>query len=245
MPGDHSGRLLEGNWGPITQAVGLLRTTPENAVASFMDWKRPLVAEYRATIDCREVAGNLDELFAGLLPLQSPQPDRYLFLPTANTEWTAVYDNDKMGSEPHSLTAALHRRFGFETIEVISIPHTITSDKMRGRYGCIALIYHHAGGERWVRAMNDGRWHFGTTGDPLPFEDLQAYQRPRHRDRFTHDMLADYLAALDLHPFDVDFYAPGGVGTIVEEVNQNFPRKHWTLAQARSGIEETDTPILT
>lgn len=244
MPDDHSGLLFSGAWGPITQAVGLLRATPEHAVTSFVEWKRPLVAEYGAMMRRREVTGGLDELLAALLPLQSPQPDRYLLLPTANPEWTAVYDNDRMGSEPHSLTAALHRQFGFETIEIVSIPHTITPDRMRGKYGRVAFVYHHATGERWVRAMNDGRWRFGTVGDPLPFEDLQAYQRPRHQDRFTHRMLVDYLAALDLHPFDVDFYAPSGVGTIVEELDQDFPRKHWTLAQARSGIEETDTPVL-
>lgn len=246
MSDDHFARLLLGGaWGPVTRAVGLLRAAPAKAVTDFMEWKRPLVAEYGATIRSRRVTGSsLEDLFTALLPLQSPQPDRYLLLPTTNPEWTAIYDNYWKGTEPHSLTAALHDLVGYETIEVISIPHTITADRMRGRYGCVAFIYHHTTGERWVRVMNDGRWRFTTVGDPLPFEDLSAYQRPRQRDRFTHTMLNDYLASLDLHPFSTDFYVTEAGATIVEELDQEFPRKHWTLSEARAGIEDTDTPVL-
>lgn len=57
----------------------------------------------------------------------------------------------------------------------------------------------------------DGRWEFYQSGEPLPFEDLEAYQRRRVRDRFTPEMLEAYSAALGLRPFDADFYLATGI----------------------------------
>jgi hypothetical protein len=52
--------------------------------------------------------------------------------------------------------------------------------------------------------MNDGgRWDFSAEGNPLPFEAMAAYGRRRIRDRFTAEMLYDYLEALGV-PFNTD-----------------------------------------
>ena len=51
----------------------------------------------------------------------------------------------------------------------------------------------------WVSEEEDvGRWHFGTDGEVQPYEDVEAYRRRRHTDRFTEQMLIDYAATVGL-----------------------------------------------
>ena len=73
-------------------------------------------------------------------------------------------------------------------------------------------IYDSGRATRHIQASDqDGRWEFDQSGEPLPFEDLEAYQRRRVRDRFTPEMLEAYCAALGLRPFDPDFYLASGI----------------------------------
>lgn len=66
-----------------------------------------------------------------------------------------------------------------------------------------------------IVAMDDGgRWSFETSGDPLPFERLDAYERPRKRDRFPPELLHEYLLALG---------APAGA-VVVERRRGRFRR---------------------
>jgi len=87
--------------------------------------------------------------------------------------------------------------------------------------------------------MNDGgRWVFGQSGEPFPFEKLEHYQARRVRDRFTFDMLKDYLRHLGLSPFEEDFYLPAGAPAwLVEKTGPVVPaHKEYTLAQARENF---------
>jgi len=64
---------------------------------------------------------------------------------------------------------------------------------------------------RSIYAANDGgRWVFGHFGEPFAFEQVEKYQERRVRDRFTFEMLKDYLRHLGLSPFEEDFYLPPG-----------------------------------
>lgn len=236
--------LLLGAWAPITRAVGLIKAPPQVALDAIRTWKTPLVAEYGATVEVETRTGRIEEGLRALLPLQSPQPDRYLVLPTANPDWTAVYDNDKNGTEPHSLVFSMWDLFGLEAIEVIDVPHTIDTARDRGRYGCTAFVSWGPAGERWIRVMYDGKWGFTNVGDPLPFEDVAAYSRPRVRDRFTRELLTSYMDALGLNPFESQFYCPDGRFTLLRERGQRFPVRHWTLQDARAGVIDLAVPRL-
>ncbi len=64
---------------------------------------------------------------------------------------------------------------------------------------------------RALAASNDGgRWVFDQEGEPFAFEQVEQYQARRVRDRFTFEMLKDYLRHLGLSPFEEDFYLPPG-----------------------------------
>jgi hypothetical protein len=62
---------------------------------------------------------------------------------------------------------------------------------------------------RSIAAANDGgKWTFVAAGSPLPLEDESSYRVRTIRDRFTHEMLTGYLAALGVRAFEEDFYRP-------------------------------------
>jgi hypothetical protein len=61
--------------------------------------------------------------------------------------------------------------------------------------------------------FDSGRWRFLTSGMPQPFEDLGAYRRRHIPERFTRQMLLDYLDALGIRADDPDFYTEGVLAT--------------------------------
>jgi hypothetical protein len=84
-------------------------------------------------------------------------------------------------------------------------------------------------------ASSLGRWVFDECGEPFPFEKLEQYQARRVRDRFTFDMLKEYLLHLGLSPFEESFYLPSGVPAwLVERTGPTVPNhEEFTLAQVR------------
>jgi hypothetical protein len=57
---------------------------------------------------------------------------------------------------------------------------------------------------RSIAAANDGgEWVFETTGTPLPFERADQYTRRRKSERFTPELLYEYLRRLEV-PIDVE-----------------------------------------
>jgi hypothetical protein len=92
---------------------------------------------------------------------------------------------------------------------------------------------------RVVSASNDGGpWVFQQSGEPFPFEKLERYQARKVRDRFTFDMLKEYLQHLGLSPFDEHFYLPEGSSAWLVEKTGSLvrARKEYTLAQAREDL---------
>jgi len=90
---------------------------------------------------------------------------------------------------------------------------------------------------RALTAANDGgRWVFVQSGEPFPFEQVEQYQARRVRDRFTFDMLKDYLRHLRLAPFEEDFYLPPGSPAWLVQKTGPFTTvgREYTLEQARA-----------
>jgi hypothetical protein len=77
---------------------------------------------------------------------------------------------------------------------------------------------------------------FGHSGEPFPFEQVERYQERRVRDRFTFEMLKDYLRHLGLSPFEEDFYLPQGSSAWLVQKTGPFTTvgREYTLEQARA-----------
>lgn len=82
-----------------------------------------------------------------------------------------------------------------------------------GRYGSTALQVFDPQGEyeRTIFSTNDGgKWVFEESGERYDFENVEAYKARLKKDRFTPEMLADYLENLGIKGFKPDFYSPKG-----------------------------------
>ena len=124
---------------------------------------------------------------------------------------------------------------------MVAVPNTIRKDK--GRFGAVMLEMYGPHRTAWlnsvraVGASNDGgRWVFDQFGEPFPFEKVEQYQARKVKDRFTFDMLKEYLRHLGLSPFEEDFYLPEGAPAWLSERKGPVLPTHqeYTLAQARA-----------
>jgi hypothetical protein len=231
--------LLADRFAPITKEIGFLECDREKVVSFFVGWQNSVVLPTTGrTAVTRGVVGSFEAALAGLLPLTTPRPVRYLFMPT-QSGWTAHVNNFRLGTD-NSSTSYLARSLGCRGLRVVATPHTMRKQgsEHRGRWGATILeIYaprevkiHNT--LRSVYAANDGgRWVFGADGEVQPFENTDAYAQPRVRDRFTPELLRDYCVALGVRPFDDSFYMPDGSATLVEEIGR-MPSRHTTYTLA-------------
>ncbi len=224
---------------PSLREMGFLETDAEHAARAFAAWQAGLQAPRGIAVEVRPVSGSLEQALSSLLPMTSPETRRYLFIPT-RSPWTAYVENGWGGTDAASAMSYMARTLGCRGMRVVAVPHTLRKDK--GRYGAVMLeVYgpHRTAWLNYVRtlgASNDGgRWVFDQSGEPFPFEKLEQYQARRVRDRFTFDMLKEYLRHLGLSPFEEDFYLPQGTPAwLVEKTGTFVPAQtEYALAQAR------------
>jgi hypothetical protein len=239
MTENMKGLLLEDRWAPVTSELGFLETDAEHAARAFAAWQGGLMAPRGIAVAVRPVSGPLEQALSALLPLTGGERRRHLFMPT-RSPWTAYVDNAWQGTDAASAMAYMARTLGCRGMRVVAVPQTLRGDK--GRYGAVMLEVYGPRQTDWLNylrtlyAANDGgRWVFGQSGEPFAFEKLEQYQARRVRDRFTLDMLKEYLHHLGLSPFEEDFYLPRGTAAwLVEKTGPVVPtHKEYTLAQAR------------
>jgi len=242
MTENMKGLLLDDRWAPVTSEMGFLETDAEHAARAFAAWQAGLLASRGVAVEVRPVRGSLEQALSSLLPLTTPEVRRYLFIPT-HGPWTAYVENTRGGTDAASAMGYMARTLGCRGMRVVAVPHTYRNGK--GRYGAVMLEVYGPHRTQWlnsVRALgasNDGgQWVFDQSGEPFPFEKVEQYQARRVRDRFTFEMLKDYLHHLGLSPFEEGFYLPQGApGWLVEKTGPVFPtHEDFTLEQARAEV---------
>jgi hypothetical protein len=235
------GLLLEDRWAPVTSTMGFLELEAEQAAQAFATWQRGLMTPRGISVEVLPVSGTLEQVLSRLLPLTSGETQRHLFIPTRSA-WTAYVTHVWTGTDAASPMASMARRLSIRCLRVVAVPHTLRGNQ--GRYGAVMLDVFgpEQPGEilnyvRSIYAANDGgRWVFGHSGEPFPFEKLEQYQARRVRDRFTFEMLKDYLRHLGLAPFEEDFYMPPGYRAWLIQKTGPFttPGREYTLEEARA-----------
>jgi hypothetical protein len=242
MTENMKGLLLDDRWAPVTSEMGFLETDAEHAARAFAAWQGGLLAPRGITVEVRPAPGPLEQALSALLPLTGGEKRRHLFMPTRGC-WTAYVDNGWTGTDAASAMGYMARTVGCRGLRVVAVPNTYR--KGEGRYGAVMLEVYGPHQTAWlnhlraVSASNDGgRWVFDQFGEPFPFEKLEQYQARRVKDRFTFDMLKEYLHHLGLSPFEEDFYLPRGAHAwLVEKTGPVVPaHKEYTLAQAREHL---------
>jgi hypothetical protein len=241
MTQEMKGLLMEDRWAPVTSEMGFLELEAEQAARAFASWHSELMTPRGFTVEVLPVSGTLEQVLSHLLPLTSGETQRDLFIPTRSA-WTAYVENGWTGTDAASPMRYMARWLSIRCLRVVAVPHTLRGNQ--GRYGGVMLDVF--GPEqpgkisntvRVVEVANDGgHWVFVQSGEPFPFEQVEQYQARRVRDRFTFDMLKDYLRHLGLSPFEEDFYLPpGSCAWLVQKTGPSTTvGKEYTLEEARA-----------
>lgn len=227
--------MLIDDWHPVTQDIGLINAPVDRVVAEFLTWREGIGMGYS-----RSVKPSLSKALASLAPL-SAELRRALFLP-AGHGWSAFLQSGIQGSDPFPVMSYLATRLGVLSMRVCATPSEAKWPAVVWEvYGPAAL-----GGQeplgfvRSIAASNDGgRWVFLQSGAPYPFENVEAYSRPKKKDRFTREMLAGYLAEFALFPFEDSFYpvSAGSPAVLLERLSRwENPPPEFSLEQAIEGF---------
>jgi len=132
---------------------------------------------------------------------EAGDPPLILWSPLCAPELTAFMPCTSSGD--YFVTSYARERFGLSFISVRS-----TAPDHSNPVNEFAI---HAGKEtkafRWVRAMaGELHWEFHAEGEPLPFENIQAYKARRIRDRLTREMLLTYMEYWGAPVKNADFW---------------------------------------
>jgi hypothetical protein len=238
-------QLLDDGYAPITSEIEFLECDAKAAADAFQEWQHPIQSGRGVSLNLREIGGDLPTKLDSLLPLNSHEARRILFLPTASN-WTAYLENGWRGTDV-SAVSHLSRTMRVRAIRAVCVPHTIRKAGCEiGRSGATIFELYAADSSgccylnvrRSVSAAYDGRWTFDANGDPpLEFEHLERYNARQIRDRFTPEMLDEYLRTFGIHFFSADFYdVPQPAYLISKEGPCAAGLKEYSLDQARTGF---------
>jgi hypothetical protein len=232
--------LLE-QWSPVTSDFGLIQLPVDTVVREFVAWQAS------AGTDCSlRAVTSLAEALSTLPPL-STQKRRALLVPTQNG-WTAYFQSGIDGSDPFPAMSYLARRLGVVAMRICSTlrnatwPATVWEVYAPEDQGGVPPLYY----RRSICAMNDGgRWVFEQSGKPFVFEHLDYYDRPKKPERFTRELLAEYLTHFNLVPFDDEFFSPSREtpAILVDRHRASLPNcPEFTLEEVLAGTPWENRP---
>jgi hypothetical protein len=236
--------LLDSAFEPITTTIGFLKKSTSEVVAEDLKWQHEIFKDTEVKIETRPIHGKLPDVLKALLPLVNGVYSRMVFAPTAS-EWTAYFDNGWRGTDAAGPMSVLAGKLHCEGMRVTAVHHHMPKKPKPDEptaYGAMILeVYDPTGkSRRTITAANDGgSWVFDQSGEPYPFEDVEAYATKRIRDRFTVEMLEKYLKHLGLDAFNKDWYMPNANSEAVLITRKGGPsvegEREYTLHEARVG----------
>ncbi|WHU48644.1 hypothetical protein QNM97_06505 [Gordonia sp. L191] len=232
--------LLDGRFAPITWTIGFFKAPTATVAHALEDWRVELYG--RRNVESVVVGGGLSAMLTQVEPLVRGYTPPELLVPTRNTEWTAYFAGGFSGADEAPI-GVLAREIPCEAVMVHLVPECKPSDPSRrpnGGRSIVLMADHQTDWLNYVRSVwvgQDGnRWSFEQQGDPLPFEDVSAYQRRRVKDRFTEDMLVDFSANLGQYPMDEQSYSQQGV-LLRTRLEAKASAYSMTLAEARAHFD--------
>ncbi len=198
---------------PITYGIGFIESPLSIIEACVLPWQQSIgrnIALERVQLPLRDALSRLEPL--------SSSHFKELWVET-NSTWLACFSNGfQSGVE---VVSYLAQRCKTRSIKISCTPHTMPSrvtKETRGVWGSVQFGLYGPeprpilNGIRTIAAANDGgRWVFQTSGEVQPFEQVERYEAPRIRDRFTPEMLESYCRAMGIDVFNESFYKPSAV----------------------------------
>ena len=230
-----SSSSLMTKWSPVTSDFGLIQAPIERVLAELQSWHNSIGIEYARTA----ITSSLADAFESLLPLSNSMMRR-LFLAT-HSDWVACFQNGIQGSDPFPAMSYLARQMGVLAMRVCSIPdNALYPATIWEVYAPESL-----GGQKplgYRRAISSakdgGRWVFDESGERFPFEQVERYTERRRYDRFTREMLRDYLREFGIELFSDDFLHVGEESPAVrlQQVTKVWQTPEFTLEEVVAGV---------
>ena len=226
--------LFANKFAPTTFKIGFLERDLDTVISVDTAWRRG-IGQYSH----RVLGGELSTMLSELEPLSGPLT-RLLWVRTKSA-WTAYFDNFINGSDPFGPIGYLSQQLGCRGLIISCCPDIKEQSYGQTRfdvYGQAPTLEFNC--TRVIAATNDGgRWSWDTIGQPLAFEETEAYSRKRIKDRLTPKLAIQYCSACGVNPYAEDFY--GQSGCLVE--NLMIPAANCrteTYAQAGSRFGGSD-----
>jgi hypothetical protein len=213
--------VLGGDSSPIGWSVHYLDAGFDAVLDAIWDVRAGAKIEMRA-------AEPYPAVLQTLVPFEAPWT-RELVMPCG--AWTAYLNNGINGGDSTAIGQAVARQLSVRHVMAEhTLPygpgHQATQLWISGPLGKPPLMV-----ERVISATaTNGRWEWHTSGEPLPFEDVDRYSARNIRDRFDRRMLLGYLNALGISADDDTAY---GDGVLVQQI-VDWPRRTVSLEDARS-----------
>ncbi|MEO8007319.1 MAG: hypothetical protein ABI728_02205 [Betaproteobacteria bacterium] len=183
--------------------MGFFKAPLQTVEAHLSDWLKEIKGPRGISIRTRPVSGHLEDALRSLLPSTLPDIERYLLIPTGGP-WTAYLDNLHGGTDP-SAVAYLSTRMRCTGVYCVARP----------AHALVLSLYGPGASPEQGNTLRDIRlfrdvdgWVFRQSGQPLAFENTDAYRADSVEARFTVEMLERYLRELGIRAFEEGFYLP-------------------------------------
>lgn len=186
---------------------------PLDAVAEAgIEWLGALGGRRFVPLD----GARLPDMLAALEPWAMPSW-KQIWVQT-DSRWTAIFSQGSdIPTQP-----VLGRRLGCRSLRTHHAPRVIRHGRTVSHGDCAFWFDDGRGSSRTIQASFQSRWVWHLSGEPLPFESIEAYSARRIPDRFTLERLNTYCAALGIRRADPDFYLPRAL--LVEQDISSWPR---------------------
>lgn len=203
--------LCQDAYAPTSRFLIFLRATATDVEAAVVEWSKKWNLGADGELGTSRVDGGLPAVLQSLLPLTAVG-ELQLIVPTTSG-WTAYFGNH-LGGNGFGPGRILSELLGCEAV-FLRVSERLSKKAVAAGYmpshGCLDFTYWKSGERlRYVGLVYDTKWVFQTTGEPLPFEDVAAYENPRVSERVTFEQICAAAEWFGLRPFDTDFYCPPG-----------------------------------
>lgn len=187
---------------PATAAVGFIHADLQT-VLKFVDaWKVP-----QGSLKPTRFRANLVDALTRLSPLSGMKT---LYIECRNG-WTAVFRAEKEFKEGE--IAYPCRNIASDGIKATYLYSDDDPDNQRAKNGAVMFSTYKGHATDFLNYARsvcliayEGRWSFEQGGEPQSYERLDLYQAKRARDRFSLEVLIEYLRAAGIDPCDPSFF---------------------------------------
>lgn len=196
---------------PIGSEIGFLKCDVDIAVKYFINWQNQIQRDRKLEFTVQPLqADSTESVLLKLLPLTNVERRRMIFIDCKNG-WTAYVDNGWRGSDVYSVVSFLSETIGCSGVRSCYIPHTPNIEQ----YGTVIFELYSAERTDFINILRsvavsfDGyKWSFSSAGELLDFESSSNFESKLIKNKFTRDMLKQYLGELGIDAFDESFFNP-------------------------------------